>query len=48
VHLNQYSTVLKHMDPNIEIDDVVDNHLPINDEEYQEAVGGQPEDGSDA
>jgi len=36
------------MDPNVEIDDAVDNRLPVNDEEHQEAVGGQPEDGLDA
>jgi len=36
------------MDPNVDdIDDVVDNRLPVNDDEYQEAVGGQPEDGLD-
>jgi len=45
VHPNSYSIVLKHMDPSIEIDDAVDFRLPVNDEEYQEAVGGQPEDG---
>ena len=28
-----------------DIDDAVDNRLPVNDDEYQEAVGGQPEDG---
>ena len=36
------------MDPNLEdYDDAVDNRLPVNDDEYQEAVGGQPADGSD-
>ena len=29
----------------LEIDDVVDLQVPVNDDEYQEAVGGQPEDG---
>ena len=35
------------MDPfqSVEIDDVVDLQVPVNDEEYQEAVGGQPEGG---
>jgi len=36
------------MDPNVEIDDAVDNRLPVDNDEYQEAVGGQPEGGSDA
>ena len=31
----------------LEIDDVVDLVLPVNDDEYQEAVGGQPADGLD-
>ena len=35
------------MDPNVEIDDAVDNRLPVDNDEYQEAVGGQPEGGSD-
>ena len=32
----------------VEIDDIVDLQVPVNDEEYQEAVGGQPEGGFDA
>ena len=36
------------MDPHVDdIDDAVDNRLPVNDDEYQEAVGGQPADGFD-
>ena len=43
-----YSTALEPMDPNLEDhDDAVDNRLLVNDDEYQEAVGGQPADGSD-
>jgi len=50
VHPNPYSTVLKPMDraQRLEIDDVVDWQVPVNDDEYHEAVGGQPEGGSDA
>ena len=31
----------------VEIDDVIDLQVPVNDEEYLEAVGGQPEGGFD-
>ena len=49
MHLKPYSTVLRPMDrpQRIEINDVVDLELPVNNDEYQEAVGGQPVDGSD-
>ena len=42
-----YSIVLKPMDQpqRLEIDDVVDLQMPVNDDEYLEAVGGQPEGG---
>ena len=34
-----YSTALEPMDPSLEdYDDAVDNRLPVNDDEYQEAV----------
>ena len=43
-----YSTALEPMDPNLEdYDDAVDNRLLVNDDEYQEAVGGQPADGAE-
>ena len=47
MHLKPYSTVLKQMDrpQRIEIDDVVDLQVPVDNDEYQEAVGGQPVDG---
>ena len=36
------------MDPHVDdIDDAVDNRLPVDNDDYQEAVGGQPEDGFD-
>ena len=42
-----YSTALEPMDrpQSLETNDVVDLELPVNDDEYQEAVGGQPADG---
>jgi len=47
VHTNLYSIVLKQMDQaqSVEIDDAVDFRLLVPDEEYQEAVGEQPEGG---
>ena len=49
MHLKPYSIVLRPMDrpQRLEINDVVDLEVPVNDDEYQEAVDGQPADGSD-
>ena len=43
-----YSAALEPMDrpQSLETNDVVDLELPVNDDEYQEAVTGQPEDGA--